>query len=125
MRKKLQIRYAQLSDTSEVSDNSNPFLQKLYALVEKEISNPELDVKKLCRSLGLSRSQLFRKLKALTGKSPTVFIRSIRLLRGKKLLETSDLTISEIAYDVGFTSLNYFSSAFFEEFGVRPSATRK
>ena len=129
LRKKLQTRYAQLSNSEEVSHNSffseNPFLQKFHDLVEKEYSNPELDMNQLSRSLGMSRSQVFRKLKALTGKSPTVLIRTIRLQKAKQLLNTSDLNISEIAYEVGFTSPNYFSAAFFEEFGVRPSATRK
>ncbi len=126
LRKKLQARYAQFSSGETApAVIEDPFLKKVYAYVEKQISNPELDMNKLCRSLGMSRSQVFRKLKALTDKSPTVFIRTIRLQKGKKLLETSDLTVSEVAYDVGFTSLNYFSSAFFEEFGVRPSATRK
>jgi signal transduction histidine kinase/DNA-binding response OmpR family regulator len=125
LRKKLQARYAQVSDTSEVSDTLNPFLQKFYSLVEKELSNPDLDMNQLCRSLGMSRSQVFRKLKALTGKSASHFIRSIRLQQAKKLLATSDLTVSEIAYEVGFTSPSYFSTAFMEEFGTAPSATRK
>ncbi len=131
LRRKLQARYAQVSDasqvsdTSEVSDTLNPFLQKFHGLIEKEMSNAELDMEMLCRSLGMSRTQLFRKVKALTDQSPTVLIRSIRLQKGKELLATSDLTISEIAYEVGFTSLNYFSAAFFEEFGIRPSSFRK
>lgn len=126
LRQKLQTRYARFSpDENGTAEIEDPFLQKFYALVEKELSNPELDMNRLCRSLGMSRSQVFRKLKALTGKSASLFIRSIRLQKGKQLLVDSDLTISEVAYEVGFTSLNYFSAAFFEEFGVRPGATRK
>ncbi len=129
LRQKLQVRYAQVSGTDKQEETTaipeNPFLQKFYALVEKELSNPDLDMNQLCRNLGMSRSQVFRKLKALTGQPATILIRSFRLQQGKKLLATSDLTISEVAYEVGFTSLNYFSNAFFEEFGERPSATRK
>ncbi len=126
LRKKLQTRYAIFSENGNTDKQlEDPFLQKLYALVEEEISNPELDMNKLCRSLGMSRSQVFRKLKAITGKSATAFIRSIRLQKGKQLLAKSNLTISEVAYEVGFTSLNYFSAAFLEEYGIRPSAVQK
>jgi len=128
LRKKLQARYARVSDpTGEgevLSIPEHPFLQKFYALVEAEIANPQLDMNQLCRALGMSRSQVYKKLKALTGKSATALIRSFRLHRGKQLLATTDLTISEVAYEVGFTSLNYFSATFFEEFGVRPSNAR-
>ncbi|MEZ4960187.1 MAG: tetratricopeptide repeat protein [Saprospiraceae bacterium] len=126
LRKKLQARFALLpAEVSGPAAIEDPFLQKFYSLVEAEIANPELDMNKLCRSLGMSRSQVFRKLKALTGKSATLFIRSIRLQKGKELLGQGELTISEVAYEVGFTSLSYFSRAFLEEFGVAPSATRK
>ena len=129
LRRKLQARYAGwvkvAEDAGEPAAPEHPFLQKFHGLIEEEMSNAELDMEKLCRSLGMSRSQLFRKAKALTDKSPTVLIRSIRLQKGRELLATSELTISEIAYEVGFTSLNYFSAAFFEEFGVRPSSFRK
>ncbi|MEZ4772570.1 MAG: tetratricopeptide repeat protein [Bacteroidia bacterium] len=129
LRKKLQARYAQLPDTTGeagmTSSPEHPFLQKFYGLVEEDLSNAELDMNQICQKLGMSRSQVFKKLKALTGKSATALIRSFRLQRGKKLLATTDLTISEVAYEVGFTSLNYFSVSFFEEFGERPSLFRK
>ncbi|MEO1258933.1 MAG: tetratricopeptide repeat protein [Bacteroidota bacterium] len=126
LRKKLQARFSNLStDGKNVPKIEDPFLQKFYSLVEKELNNAELDMNQLSLSLGMSRVHIFRKLKALTGKSPTLLIRSFRLQKGKELLANTDLTISEVAYDVGFTSLSYFSAAFFEEFGVRPSATRK
>ncbi|MEO1258937.1 MAG: ATP-binding protein [Bacteroidota bacterium] len=124
LRQKLQARYSNLATTAQPKKIEDPFLQKVYAFVEKNISNPELDMNKMSRHLGMSRSQVFRKLKALTGKSASLMIRSIRLQKGKELLETSDMTISEIAFAVGFTSLNYFSSAFYEEFGTRPSTIR-
>jgi AraC-like DNA-binding protein len=63
-------------------------------------------------------------IKALTGKSPSLFIRSIRLHHGKQMLLNTTRTVSEIAYEVGFSSLNYFSDAFFEEFGERPLKAR-
>ena len=79
----------------------------------------------LMRELRMSRTQIYRKVKVLTGKSPTVFIRSIRLHHGKKLLEQSEMNVSEIAYETGFRSPSYFSKLFLEEFGTTPSVTRK
>lgn len=79
----------------------------------------------LSQEAGMSRSQLFRKIKALTGQSPSVFIRALRLERGKELLQTTEMSISEIAYEVGFSTPAYFSDAFLEAFGMRPSQVRK
>ena len=69
--------------------------------------------------------QVYRKLKALTNRTPSQFIRSIRLQKAMKLLKSTDLTVSEIAYDVGFTDPNYFSRTFLEEYGIRPSSIKK
>ncbi|MFK7922564.1 MAG: two-component regulator propeller domain-containing protein [Bacteroidia bacterium] len=101
------------------------FLQKLILLVQKRLSDPELGVSHLCEIAKLSNNQLNRKLKALTGKTPSQFIRSIRLQRALELLETTALNISEIAYDVGFNDPNYFSRLFSEEFGYSPKTIRK
>ncbi|MEN0046637.1 MAG: helix-turn-helix transcriptional regulator, partial [Bacteroidota bacterium] len=125
VRQKLQVRYGQFSNKQSTTAIEDPFLKKFYTEVENEISNTNLGMVQLSRSLGMSRSQLFRKTKALTGKSPSTFIRSIRLQKGKQLLETTDLSVSQVAYEVGFTSLNYFSRTFIEEFGINPTATRK
>jgi signal transduction histidine kinase/DNA-binding response OmpR family regulator len=101
------------------------FLKKAQAAVEKHFADDDFDIHRLCRALTMSRAQLHRKLTALTGMSATHFIRSIRLQRAKELLQTTDLTISEIAYEVGFRDPNYFSRTFTEEFGTPPSETRK
>ncbi|MEO0724928.1 MAG: tetratricopeptide repeat protein [Bacteroidota bacterium] len=124
LRKKLQERYANLDPSANAPKIENPFLLKLIAYIEEHLSEAELNMERISKDLGMSRTQVFRKLKALTGQSPTLFIRSYRLKKGKELLATTDLTISEIAYEVGFTSLNYFSSAFAKEFGTRPSYYR-
>ena len=79
----------------------------------------------LCQKIGMSRSQLFRKLKALTGTSPSSYIRSYRLKKAKLLLETTDLNVSEVAWKTGFSSLAHFSRIFHDEFGTTPSATSK
>ena len=92
---------------------------------EKDLSDSEIGMPQLIRGLAMSRTQVYRKVKALTGLSPSVFIRNIRLYHAKKLLQTSELNISEIAYEVGFSSPVYFSDVFFKEFGFRPKEARK
>lgn len=74
--------------------------------------------------IGMSNSQLYRKLKAITGKSTAIYIRYNRLIMAKNLLETTDKTVSEVAYTVGFKELAYFSRCFSEEFGYPPSQVR-
>lgn len=97
------------------------FLHKFRSLVEENLSDPKYGIVQICRAMQLSRSQLFRKLKALTGKSTSLLVRSIRLQKAKTLLLTTDLNVSEIAYEVGFTSPAYFTRSFVEEFGEPPS----
>ena len=97
------------------------FVQKALAFVEKNISNPELSVQELSRELLLGRATLYRKLFELTGQTPVEFIRSIRLQRAKKLMESGKLTVAEIAYEVGFNDPKYFTKVFKEAFGVTPS----
>ncbi len=128
-RRKLQLKYQQIVLSTEAPqlaepDSEDSFLQKVRAVVEQNLSDADFEMPQLERALGMSRSQIFRKIKALTGKSPSLFIRSIRLHHGKQMLLSTTLTVSEIAYEVGFTSLNYFSDAFFEEFGERPMKAR-
>jgi AraC-like DNA-binding protein len=101
------------------------FLQKLIQLVQERLDDTELSVNDLCRAVRRSNTQVNRKLKALTGKTPSQFIRSIRLQKAVELLKTTDLNVSEIAYEVGFNDPNYFSRSFSEEFGMPPNAIRK
>ena len=101
------------------------FLLKIRDVVVAHLSEPEFEMPQLERALGMSRSQIFRKVKALTGASPSVFVRSIRLHKAKALLRESALTIAEIAYDVGFSTPAYFSTTFLEEFGKTPSEFRQ
>ncbi len=129
LRRRLQERYAQISAPLPPAAEpglqiEDAFLQKVRALVDSRLSDPDLEMPQLERALAMSRSQIFRKIKALTGKSPSLFIRSIRLARAQELLRTTARTVSEIAYDTGFSSPQYFSDAFLEEFGIRPSDAR-
>ncbi|MDF1699158.1 MAG: ATP-binding protein [Saprospiraceae bacterium] len=133
IRKSLQDRYAgqslfskpvHIKKGTELSLDER-FLQKLIKVVEDRLDDPDLAVVHLCRTAQLSNTQVNRKLKALTGKTPSQFIRSIRLQKARDLLQTTDFNVSEIAYKVGFNDPNYFSRSFSEEFGHPPNAIRK
>jgi len=107
-------------------DPETKFLQKIIKIIHDEISNHSFgSTFHLARKMNLSESQIYRKLKAITGKSTAVFIRSVRLQKAKELLQTSDKSISEIAYEVGFNDPSWFSRAFKEEFGYAPSDISK
>jgi AraC-like DNA-binding protein len=90
-------------------------------IIEKELSDKNLNGGLISKKIGLSRPQLYRKLMALTGLSINHFIRSIRLKRAAQLLQKKSVTVSEAAYITGFESLSYFTKKFKEEFGMLPS----
>lgn len=127
-RRRLQMRYASLPLPAPSEDPDlkmeDAFLLRIREIVEAHISDADFEMPQLERALGMSRSQIYRKVKALRDQPPTLFIRSIRLHKAKELLQSSQLTIAEIAYEVGFTTPSYFSTAFLEEFGKNPSDFR-
>jgi len=108
---------------SEISVTSldEKLIKKALEVVETNISNPDFSVEELSKDLGMSRVHLYKKLLSLTGKSPIEFIRVIRLKRAAQLLEKSQLTVSEIAYQVGFNNPKYFTKYFKSEFNTLPS----
>ena len=110
------------SNTLNVREEA--FIQRFRDVVTKQMSNSDLSVEDIGSELNLSRVQLYRKIKALTGQSPVELTRHIRLKRGRDLLETTDMTISEIAYKVGFTAPSYFTKCFKDEFGILPGELR-
>ncbi len=97
------------------------FLQKAIRTVEEQGSDSGFGLDDLCDALNVSRSNLHRKLKALTGQSTTEFIRSIRIHRAAKLLRQPGASVSEVAYQVGFDTRSYFSKCFSEQMGMSPS----
>ena len=97
------------------------FLQSVIKQIEENIGNEYYTVEELAHSVGFSRSQLHRKLKALADKSPNQLIRDFRLARAKELLEQKSATVSEVAYQVGYSNLSYFSKSYKDAFGVSPS----
>ncbi len=127
-RKLLQQKYGKANFTKITKiiapTGDELFLQKLVNMVEEHISDENFGMPELCKQSAMSRTQLFRKLKALTGKSATRFIRTIRLEKAKELLENTDMNIAEIAFETGFGSAAYFSRVFQEEYGMAPSSAR-
>ncbi len=100
------------------------FMQKINTLIKVNIENEEFGTDDLCKAMFLSRTQLFRKMKSLVNEAPANYIRNIRLQKAKELLETSDLTISEVAYKSGFQTINHFTKVFKEQYGIPPSVYR-
>lgn len=97
------------------------FLEKITQIIEARISDPQLSVEDLGREVGLSRSSLYKKIKAKTGHVPNEFVRLIRLKTAAKLLVEQEYTISEIGYLVGFNSHSYFSKCFYNQFELTPT----
>ena len=109
---------------SEPSENSSIFITRFKEAVEARLTDSETSVEDLAADLNLSRVQLYRKVKTVTGSSPVELLRTARLNRGYQLLLTTDLSISEVAYQVGFTAPSYFTKCFKEEFGQLPGDIR-
>ncbi len=119
---------AGLVSVKVLGDTENPitnFIQKVEKIILANVANEDFSVNELARHLHLSRSQTHRKIKALTGMSTAIYIRFIRLEKAKILLASTELSISEIAYQVGFKSPVYFSQVFKEKYGESPNTTRK
>ena len=128
LRQRLQSRYATPGLLPLANDAAlqieDAFLRKVQQVVEAHLDDADFRVAGLCKALAISQPQLYRKIKALTGKSISVYIRSIRLHKAKSLLMTTDMNVSEVAYHVGFTSPAYFSKMFVQEFNYSPSERR-
>ncbi|HSF88455.1 MAG TPA: two-component regulator propeller domain-containing protein [Saprospiraceae bacterium] len=106
------------------SPKENEFLQKIRAFVEEHLNDPQLNMNMLSKHMAMSHPQLHRKITALTGESTGRFVRSVRLTRAMELLKNSDLTISEIAYETGFSEPGYFTKTFSKEYSMTPSEYR-
>ena len=103
-----------------VSERESSFMKKLNEIIDQRMGDSELSIEDIGSDIGLSRVQLYRKVKALTGISPVELLRKQRLLRAHTLLRTTDKTVSEVAYTVGFSAPSYFTKCFKEEFGMLP-----
>ena len=110
-----------LTPEPEIESTDEKLLQEIVKYLESNLTNPQLSVEGLSREIGMSRSSLYTKLLQLTGQSPVEYIRSFRLDKAALLMQKSNMTIAEIAYQVGFTTPNYFTKAFKIKFNMLPS----
>jgi signal transduction histidine kinase/DNA-binding response OmpR family regulator/Tfp pilus assembly protein PilF len=131
LRKTLQQRFSHLIQSHEVLSEAselkieNEFLLKLKHALEENLEDSEFGIEEICGAVNLSRMQVHRKLKALTGITTTQFIRDIRLEHSLVLLKNPELSISEIAYEVGFSDPNYYSRSFTQKYEKTPSEFQK
>lgn len=126
LRQRYQSLDVQLKTESLPEDHifqqQDAFVAKLREEVEQNMEDPNFGTTELCRKVGMSRSHLHLKITALTGRSTSNFIRTLRLQKAKELLENTQMNVSEVTFEVGMNDRSYFSRKFKEEFGLSPSA---
>ena len=109
----------------QLGSRDQTFINRLRDSIRQNMGDSDFTVERLGEELGLSRVQLYRKVKALTGQTPVDLLKKARLERARLLVEKTDKSISEIAYEVGFTAPSYFNKCFKDEFGVSPGVLRE
>jgi len=128
LRRTLQARYTDLQQATEPAlayQQEDDFIQQVNASIHQHLHDHTFGLHELCQAIGMSRSSLYRKLNALTGLSVSRYIRRYHLHQARHLLLYSDLQVTEIAYEVGFSDPSYFSRTFTQEFGVPPRKIRE
>ena len=105
---------------AHLEDRDKQFLKQLQAIIQKNLSDSEFGVENMGQQIGLSRVQLYRKVKAMTGSSVVDLLRKARLAKARRLLETRSMSVSEVAYEVGFSAPSYFTKCFKDEYGMLP-----
>jgi AraC-like DNA-binding protein len=129
-RKMLRNVFAEASSSDrqeeqqQLNSHDQVFIQTLRQAIQANLSNPQLKIEDLGEKVGLGRVQLYRKVKALTGSTPVELLRLARLERGRQLLKTTDMTISQVAYEVGFATPSYFTTCFRQQYGMYPNDVR-
>lgn len=109
-------------DQDVISPQDSVFLKDLYGLMEKELTNTEIDVNEIARLMNMSRTKFYYKVKGLTGEPPSVFFKTYKLNRAAELIKEHRYTLSEISDMTGFSSLSHFSRSFKKQFGTNPSS---
>jgi DNA-binding response OmpR family regulator len=120
-RQKMDIEPSEIT----ITPLDEQFIKKAIDLVEKNISDSNFSVETMAAEVGMARTTLYKKLMAITGQGPAEFIRTIRIKRGRALLEASQMQITEIAYAVGFTTVKSFTMNFKSEYGMTPTEFRQ
>jgi DNA-binding response OmpR family regulator len=121
IREKYEGKHETRKETIPIKSESEKFLEKLEEIVNRQMHDSELSVETVSRQLGISRSQLQRRLKQLTNQNPSDYLCTAHLQYAALLLTNKSLSISDVTYATGFTSLSHFSSSFKEFFGMSPS----
>jgi len=123
--KRIKSHFAKLNNSVERLSETKPkeaaFLIKINECILKNLDNEQFDANALSNAMAISRAQLLRRLKSLTGNSPAYYLKNFRLEKAKKLLETRDVTVSEAACQTGFNSPSNFAKVFSEKYGITPS----
>jgi len=125
LREKLKVEVLSTAPAIEVVSADEQFLNKVKETIMERMSDEQLSVESLADDIGMSRVQLYRKVSALTGMAVNELIRKLRLQRAAQLLQANWGPVSQVAYEVGFSNLSYFSKVFKEEFGLLPSEYEK
>lgn len=121
-RKRLKVIYGNNTASEEKTDDADTkFINEFRKIIQENISDSELNVEKISSCMGLSRVQLYRKVKALTGSTPVEIIKITRLKKAEHKLKTTNKTVSEISYEVGFSSPSYFAKCFKDYFNILPT----
>ena len=113
------------SNNLKLLDKEKIFLKKLNDIILNNLKKENVNVSKIAQDIGMSRSSLFRKIKAITGKNINEYIRKIRIEKAAYLIKEEGTTISQASYEVGFNSVNYFRKVFKEELGILPSSLKE
>ena len=112
----------EVQEAIQLSQRDVAFGERMKQIVEDHLTDPNLNVEFLGSQLALSRTQIFRRVKAITGKGPLDYIRERRLIRADELLRTTDMTIQQVAMQLCFSSPGYFTKCYKDYFGKLPSA---
>lgn len=107
-------------EASKLDDRDKQFVKQLNNIIQQNLSNCDFGVEEIGKEIGLSRVQLYRKVKAMTGSSVVDLLRKARLAKAKRLLESRSMSISEVAYEVGFSAPSYFTKCFKDEYNMLP-----
>jgi AraC-like DNA-binding protein len=107
---------------NNIESQEQRLFKKIQGIVESNLSNPLFGVEELAKEIGMSRTNLHRKIKSISGFSPSEFIRNMRLKKASILLLSQSNTVSQVSFSVGFEDHSYFSKAFKKHYGVSPSA---
>ena len=107
-------------EESHLEDRDKQFIKQLQSIIQKNLGDSDFGVEEIGKQIGLSRVQLYRKVKAMTGSSVVDLLRKARLAKAHRLLESRSMSISEVAYEVGFSAPSYFTKCFKDEYGILP-----